>query len=439
MFNFIKNFILNNNFQKEYKTIKNDFDIYYEKLNFNTKNLDSKIENLADKIYAKYKKDFNSIKEHKNKYSFLATQIYETGGHTSCIVSLAKSLQEGNSKIPLYFSKLKSCLKRAPKKTFLLKNYTEIKGIQHKKNLDISKTIKLYNLIINDSPEVIYVYIHPNDITSSIVLSLIKKTTNIKTIFFNHASHYPTLGMKFCDLILEGMPTTQKITNEKRGYKNNKIIGLQSCKKEEINYATKEELSEIRTSLGIEKNNQITISGGSAYKFFKNDSSKYFELIKEILEIKPNLTHTVMTNLNKAQEEILNSIFSSKKELKERLLFINQTPDFEKYFQLADVFIDSFPVSSALTQIDLMKLKVASVVKINKDVLQWSFHEYMPENYPYMFENIEDMKNGILELLDNPKKRKEAIELNYNHWLETYEEESYIKKFKNIINEVINV
>ena len=47
----------------------------------------------------------------------------------------------------------------------------------------------------------------------------------------------------------------------------------------------------------------------------------------------------------------------------------------------------------------------------------------MPVDYPYMYKTINEMKLGIIELLNNKKKREEIVKSNYNFWLKTYEEE----------------
>ena len=140
-----------------------------------------------------------------------------------------------------------------------------------------------------------------------------------------------------------------------------------------------------------------------------------------------------MTKLKKNEIKIFNEIFKDE-NTKKQIIFTPLSPDYEKFFQVADLFIDSFPVSSALTQIDLMRLKVPTVVKINKDKPEWSFHEYMPIDYKYMFENVQDMKNGIFDLIENKSKREEIIKSNYEFWLKTYESNRIKQKYIQFIN-----
>lgn len=396
---------------------------------FNVTYLDNKIKKDSDNIY---NENFDKFNNFKHKYGFFASELYKTGGHTPCLVNLATSLAEKQQN-PLFLSRLNTCYKNAPDIMNTLELTCNVYGISNYELKD------LYNQIIENCPEIAFVYIHPDDVVFASVMYLLKKHTPIKLIYFNHSSHFPNLGMNFVDLILEGMPATQNITKEKRKLSiTTKIIGLQSIGANETKYCDGKEIENKRRELGVDKNELLTVSGGTSYKFFDEKASKYFEMIKELLVEKQNLKHLIITNLSDKQKEIVDKILKNEKEAYSRLIFHKITPDFELLFQCADVFIDSFPVSSALTQVDLMRLKVASVVKINKDVPELSFHEYQMENYPYMFEDIQDMKNGIIELLDDEQKRKETIAKNYDFWLKNYEKKVVKDKYLRIVEEVKN-
>ena len=415
--------------------IKNNITRLAERINnnsdFDMKNFDDDISKLITTPTTK----LSGFSE--NKIAYLATELYETGGHTKCIKSLIKSMANDYNQC-LFITRLDITNNNAKKEIKAIEKFSKIDGANENYLFFNKQVFLLYNKIVNFGAKTLFVFIHPDDITATAVISLIKKTTNIKIIFFNHASHYPCLGMTFSDLILEGMPSTLKITNEKRHLYNTKIIGLQSLEEGETKYYSKEELTKVREDFRIRENELMTISGGDIYKFFEESSSEYFEMIKELLQNKQNLKHIIMINLDKRHEKIIDNIFSYAEEERKRLIITPLSKDYEKFFQAADLYIDSFPVSSALTQIDLMRLKVASIVKINKEKPEWSFHEYMPPNYPYMFESVEDFKNGIIDLLDNPQKREALINENYNYWLNTYESNCVKQKYIKYMNEILD-
>ncbi len=365
--------------------------------------------------------------------AFLASCCCDMGGHTKCIRDLMISLG-GFYKTELFLTKKSETLKTAPNFISAVTPYTKIYGIDSN-FINFKKKAKDFaNKIIDFQPSCLMIYIHPDDIFGTAVIALIKKHTQIKIIYCDHASHYPSLGISFADMVLEGSESIRQQALTKKHAMKCEIIPLQSLPKDTTIYYTKEQLNKLKKQMGIPEKCFVTMSGGHAYKFFDNDNaSAYFEMIKSLLKEEPNLYHVLISQFTEPQSKLVNKIFQNNKEEESRLIVIPFQKEFDIYFQCADVFIDSFPVSSALTQIDLMRNKVASVVKINTMNPEFSFHEYQMADYPYMFENIEDMKAGIIELLHNKAKREEIIAKNYNYWLKTYENSIVRDKFIEII------
>ena len=397
---------------------------------FDTRKFDQQIENFV--------KPFTVIKTKKDnkKIGILATEIYDTGGHTKCIRDLVSSLS-GNYKQILFLTRKSASIDNAPTILNIIKQYADIYGIDSN-FLFFRKNVKNFcEKIVSQNIKALLVYIHPDDIFGAAVLAYLKHTTDIKIIYFDHASHYPNLGMNFANVVLECMPTTEKIAHERRHLKNISIIGLQSLRKDETIYYSCTELEKLRKKLDIRPDEFITMSGGASYKFFDdNNCSAYFKMVKNLLEKETKLKHVIISEFNDNQKNIIDNIFSEFNNLKDRIVFMPYQTNFDKWFQLADVFVDSFPVSSALTQIDLMRNKVASVVKINKKNPEFSFHEYQMAKYPYMFEKVEDMEKAILELLHNKAKRQEIIRKNYDFWLKTYESSVVRDKYIEIIEDI---
>ncbi len=373
----------------------------------------------------------------RDRIAYLATIIYDVGGHTKCIRDLSESLSDSYTQ-KLFLTQISECVRVGSNSIMTMGKYIQIYGVDTSLFFNLAKKVKNFtDEIIKFAPKTLMVYIHPDDIFGTAVLSLIKKYTDIRIIFFNHASHYPSLGMTIANTILECIPTTRKITEEKRHLSNCEMVTLQSLSKNGTIYYSAEELSSLKQSLEVSNNDIITMSGGTAYKFFEdNKSSQYFEMIKRLLLKEPLLKHIIISDFNRKLNGIINDIFKNTPDIRKRLIIVPLQTNFDIYFQCADVFIDSFPVSSALTQIDLMRNKVASVVKVNREKPEFSFHEYQMPDYPYMFENVEDMENAIIELLHDKQKRTNIINKNYNFWLNTYErnvvKEKYIKIIEGI-------
>lgn len=400
---------------------------------FDCKTFDDKIAKITDNLFKNNK--FKRNKINNDRIAVLATVLYDMGGHTECVKNLVKSLCDTYEITTFLTQEVKNTYIKAPEKIQVIEKYSHIDGLNDSNIGDMKSNLTLlFNKINEYSPKALFVYTHMNDSMATALLYMIKKYTDIKIIYFNHGTHCPALGMTFAHTILEEISTTKEITNTKRHLYNCKVVGLQSNKKEEIKYYTEEEKNAKRQELNIPLDALVTISGGSAYKYFENGKSLHFEMIKRLLEQRTNLYHIAIINFSEEQKEIVDKIFQNT-DVKNRIRFLSFTPHYEILFQSADLFIDSFPMSSAMTQIDLMSMKVPTVVKINADDIALTFHEYMPKGYEFMYDKIEDMEKGILTLLDNPQKRIEVANSNYEHWLINFENSAVKQRYIDAIND----
>lgn len=370
-----------------------------------------------------------------NRIALLASIVSDQGGHSKCIRDLANSLSSTYNQ-KLYLTKKTASISRAQ---MIFNDISDSIDVYGRDITLLNYKKEIFNIIedlSNYSPKVIISYIHPDDVFGASILCLIKKYINTKIIFFNHASHYPVLGMNFADLVLEGMPLTKEITQKRRFINNCTVIGLQSTDKNNVEYITDDRRNEIKRKFKISKNDFLTMSGGASYKFFDENKSDYFIFIRKLLGKEKRLKHLIISNFSTYQKKIIDDIFLGYDDERNRLHLTSLSSKYNELFQCADVFIDSFPVSSALTQIDLMRNRVPSVVKINKEHPEFSFHEYQMRDYPYMFDNLNDMENGIFDLLYCDNKRKEIAEQNFQFWLENYENSVVRDKYISIIEDI---
>lgn len=366
-----------------------------------------------------------------DKILFLASEFYESGGHSKCVLNLAKLLQ-ADYKAHVFLTRLHNTEQNAPVLLEHLKPWASVEGTDLG-FLDYQKQIKTaFEHIVQVAPKVVFVFAHMDDVFSTLLLALIKQHTSIKIIYFNHGSHFPALGFAFADLVLEGMPTTHYVTKHFRGIDKCHVVGLPDQAKEEIVYISHEEKVHLRQSLGLAPHHRVLMSAGASYKFFDGETSPYFQMLNEMLSQDESLHWVIFSEFNPTQDAIIKQHIDAKNQ--NRLKIRPFTPQYRAYFQACDVYVDSFPVSGALMQVELMGLKVPSVVKINRGNALTSFHEYFEPSYPYLCENVDAMKAGILDLLSHSEKRQAAVEQNFQHYLSHYEAEAVRQKYKALID-----
>ena len=366
-----------------------------------------------------------------DKILFLASEFYESGGHSKCVLNLAKLLQKDyNSHV--FLTRLHNTEQNAPILLEHLKLWAFIEGTDLG-FFDTQKQVQsAFERIVQMAPKVVFVFAHMDDVFSTLLLALIKQHTSIKIIYFNHGSHFPALGFAFADLVLEGMPTTHYVTKHFRGIDKCHVVGLPDQAKEDIVYISDEEKTSLRERLGLEPHHVLLMTAGTGYKFFEGETSPYFAMLNEILSQDEHSHWVIFSEFNPTEHAIINQYVDAKN--RSRLKIHPFTPQYRAYFQACDVYVDSFPVSGALMQVELMGLKVPTVVKINRGNALTSFHEYFEPSYPYMCENVDAMKAVILDLLSHSEKRQAAVEQNFQHYLTHYEAEAVRQKYKALID-----
>jgi len=385
---------------------------------FDTRYIDKKIGDLALSCVSCLKA-LPSV--NKNNIAFLVTYLGDTGGHTELVKNFSQSLPQ-MYKSKIFLTRKTITEKLTPLKIEELKKYSEIAGVDFKWRYEKQLLNELFKQIVEFSPATLVVFI-VNDYFAVGLLALLKKYTQTKIIFCNIASHFSVLGMSYAHLIWEGMPSTAYVTQKYRGFHNTKVLGLCYLTKNKLPAFSESEIATTRSAIGIPKDAFCTMTGCASYKLFENGKSMYLEMIKNILMENESLWHILITKLDKTQESILKKI-----DMPNRFILMDFKTDYRLYFKCADVFVDSFPLSSALTMVDLMSLKVPFVAFKNKENLALTFYEYFPENYDYLFDNITDMQAGIKKLLDDKDEQKRIINTNFEHFLENFEGDKVAQK-----------
>ena len=410
--------------------IKNDFDAvrvdFAKNTDFDVRHLDKRI----DEIVSDYK-DLQSCTVNPGRVAFLATKIYDMGGHTKWMHDMQKTLADKYEET-LFLTTTVTSRKAAPQTLDYVQKISKIKTFKQF-SCSFEKNVReIYDAIVAYAPRAVFVFIHTDDVIATAVLALLKRNTDIKIFFVNHATHRPALSMSFADLVLEETPSSAYVTQKLRQIEQTHIVGLISKPEEENPHFTAEEIAATRRSMGIPQGALCTMSGAASYKFFDADGSRYFETVQKLLTEHPDVYHVVITELQPHEKLIVERMFADS-PVKNRLLILPYQKNYELYFKSADLFIDSFPMSSALAFIDLMRLRVPYVVKINTENAALSFHEYQAPDFPYMYETIDELYRGVEELLADESKRAAMVENNYRHYMEHYETKAAAGILQNVL------
>ncbi|NTW80068.1 MAG: hypothetical protein HGB32_07970 [Geobacteraceae bacterium] len=399
---------------------------------FSSKKLELHIEKCTYKILKI--KDLNCPNRlSENRIGILASTIYDVGGHTECLMRFSESFHsEYDLRLFLTNSNGDSRIEAKTKYSYLKTILTVSETDNVNSNFDV-KINFLITEILKSEVKILFVYMHMNDVISCAILAYLSKHTDVKVVFFNHGDHTFSLGFEFSDLIIELRKQGQFITQHYRNKLNTTIIPLQGVKSDQSKVYSAEVLMAKRKDLGLSSDDLVSMSGFSNYKVFKDKKYSYLNFIKKILESEYKLKHILVTEISHKENKIINKVFRGSEHLLERLILIDRVVEFDLLLQVGDVFIDSFPLGSALVHIDAIRNKRPTIIKKNSKNELYTFYNYLYDEYEYAIENIDEMLEKTLYLIRNKDEQYRIASKCYNHYLDTYEFQTIKSKYKQII------
>ena len=354
--------------------------------------------------------------------AILTTKLRDRGGGDMRMIVEMSKLLKGQYNIRLFLTDMARSAKSGGRLMDFFQKEFSLSGISTFAS-DIKKQVKdLAEQIVRQNPRVVFVFIRPTDVWGAGVLSILKRETNIKIVYFVHAGERPNIGVSFADILPHASIKIARLCALKR--RADRSITSASILTNESGirdfHLSQTERDVLRKSLGVGKDQFLTLSGGEASKFFDSPTtSEYFDTLKLFLERNENVVHCILADFSRKQKRLIASVFAGS-ESRSRLRLYRRTIEYKKFFAAADVFLDSFPMGGAYTMIDLMGIGTPYVVKINRNDPTLSYPEYQNPNYPYMYSTAKEYMEGAEYLLKHPEARAGVVTMNREHYERTF-------------------
>lgn len=398
---------------------------------FNSRQLEFTIAKCTDKILRE--RVATGSHAANNRVGILASTIFDVGGHTECLMRFVESFHS-EYELQLFLtnsngdSRIEATTKYAYLETVLTITETDSGN-----NNFANKISHLTDSILKSKIKMVFVYMHMDDVISCAILSYLAKHTDVKIIFFNHGDHTFSLGFEFTDLIIELRKQGQYITQHYRDKFNTTIIPLQGINADKNKTYSIAELLAKKNELGLSSNDLVSLSGFSSHKVFKDRNNSYLRYIKKLLSSEPKLKHVLVTEISSKDRKNIGTVFKGSEHLLDRLIIVDRVVEFDLLLQVGDVFIDSFPLGSALVHIDAIRNKRPTIIKKNNQNELYTFYNYLYDGYEYAIDDIDEMINRSLYLIRDQQEQKNIAAKCYAHYLDTYEFLTIKKKYKQLI------
>lgn len=359
------------------------------------------------------------------KILFLATQLYDIGGHTKLLLNMISLFSGDTSTCLICTNSHGNASDYAPLTIKKIKN-TTCNYFEIDKNLDaIGRITAIQNMILRSRPTTIISFLHMDDSYAFIALDSLRRASNFDFIYLNHADHTFALGTYLADTILtrnkNGRPIAPYLKNRKTIHLPFLLSNDQS--QEEFSADAKKMLC---CKHMLPADSKISLSSGPKHKFTKN----YFTFLKKLLRENVELHHILITNVTENEKE---SILKEMKEAAERIRILDFTTNFDAYVQISDIFVDSFDQGAALTLVDCMRLQTPIIARKNTKNPVLSFEDYLPPGYKYVATCDEQMLKMCSQLLNDDSAYKEAQKVCFDFFKITYASDKAKNAYKNLI------
>jgi len=302
---------------------------------FSSSFIEKKLIQVAENIKTNIQK--SDSYEEKSFLHVLST-AYITGGHTRVVERWIEN-QDNKEKHSVLL--LEQGSRDIPKK---LKKFIEIKNgeliIFNNENY-----IKKASMLREFAQNYEYIILHHHMYDPIPILAFGSTQTTRPVILFNHASHLFWLGVSIADIVADIMKTSQNLSINRRKVRKSLLLPIPIQENtEKINKI------ESRKKLNLPIDQKIILSIAAPYKYKKFDKYDFIYAANTIIKNTQNTIFLVigpnknmLIDWNKAYKDSNNKIIA---------LGLIPSNEIHNYIASADLYIDSFPVSSGTALLD---------------------------------------------------------------------------------------
>lgn len=379
------------------------------------------LENLLNQIGYQIFNDESLAKINKEKHEGLnvlhvASELYNTGGHTRFLFHWVKTDKENQNKIIV----TRQSEKNLPHANIELAGLTldDFVFLDDSQNF-IGKASQLRN--IAQSYDVVILHIHPYDVIPVMAFS----TKDVPPIaFLNHADHIFSIGMSIADLVLQIRKASIEVDKVKRNPRKQFFLPIPIPDDNvQLNYG------QIREELGIIKNQVVLFSSGTEYKYVPTKKYNFFEHVINVLEKNKN------TLLYIAGIEA-NSILG-KKYKHDQIVYLGyiNAENVRKYETACDIYLEGYPFPSYTAM--LQAAKRHKPLQLMYDPLQ--VVTFLKDSiYGFEYPEESSWEHSLCKLIESTKLRNELAEKQYEYIKKNHTNQAWQDKLKLLYEELKN-
>lgn len=286
-----------------------------------------------------------------NSVLHVFTVSYLSGGHTRiCERWINASPLNQKTSVALISQSDRPC----PQKLYDLTKQRAGAVIRVVGDTPLEKALNLRQ--IASTYECVVLHVHMQDVVP--VLAFGTDEFNGSILLYNHADHLFWFGCSISDQVVNFRSLSAEMSEKFRGISNNTILPLPVEGLVAVEQQT-ENLEAVRKTLGVAQGSKVILTVAGAYKYTPSSGVNFFKVMQRILDEDPN---AVLIAIGPSLKDPDWKVAFEKS--KGRIKAIGTVPyeELGQYVQIADVAVDSFPLSSFTALLDIARYKVPCVM-----------------------------------------------------------------------------
>lgn len=318
---------------------------------FSSKMIEAELLDVANKFEVELSTTYKS-----NHFLHVFTETYNIGGHTRVCERWIKNSPDSeiHSILILGQSKKEEIPKRLEQEV-CKKNGEFI--VFEKNDSFVNRALELRK--IASSYDKIILHVHLQDIIPLIAFG--NKNFTRPVILFDHGDHLFWLGVSISDLVVNLRTYTSNIAIKRRGVKKAAILPLPIEEPNKLSILSDEEKKRLKEELGFHADSKVILTMASPYKYLPFEKYDFVKTAIKILDGAPNsyllAIGPSLKDHNPKWEKYWNDAVASSKGRIKPIGYINND-EVEKYIQISDLALDSFPFGSSTGLMDIGKYNI---------------------------------------------------------------------------------
>lgn len=311
----------------------------------------------------------------------VASYLHDTGGHTRALLRWIENTSDFcNNLVVLTLDQI---MEPFVKSEFLRLGVKVLLLTRNGKNiLNLASSLRA---ISNKWPDYIILHTHPDDVIPQLAYSYFEGPP---VLLFNHADHVFWIGSSISDLVLSIRMNGISLSQERRNTSKNSILPLPLKSR---NFTQRKYTKE---KLGLD-GKEVVVSMASDYKYTPWKEYNFSFFFETFLKNRSNTTLVVVGVTKNGNLKNLQRKFPT------RVILVAPTPSIDDFLNSADVYVDSFPLSSLTSSLDVAMRGIPVLGVKNKLIPIFNSDDPAFVNFKNNWSSLEQLSEKIEYFLDN--------------------------------------